>query len=395
MKTRDLPFAEPSLTPRYLSSLGVKSYDEDNLYPQNAQTIIGNSKTGSGCLQRYADYLEGNGIKSPAIAAFVINHKGEKMNDLHALVAADLASFNGFAIHVNYNALGHITELQHVPFENVRLCEPDEDGNILQVAIHPDWTGRLTRCGKTVKVKRENIDYIDIFNPERAATQMMDAGGPLHYKGQIYYYSRAGHLQYPLAEYDSILTDLSTDEGLSNLMLRNARMNFLPAGAWVHYRSQGWPNDGEDIDGYGDAEGYYAEELRTLQGDKNAMKIMDVTIENSEDKPEFIPIQGDNLDKEFTATASEVKDCIYSRFGQEGFLSLRNGKVGFSGTLVADITTDYANRCVKLQGVLTRIYKEILGYWTPDKPLPEQPTLEALAILRLTYTTGQTNTQGA
>ena len=60
---------------------------------------------------------------------------------------------------------------------------------------------------------------------------------------------------------------------------------------------------------------------------------------------------------------------------------------------IEDITTDYANRCVKLQGVLSRIYKEILGYWNPDKPLPEQPTLEALAILRMTYTTGQSNTQ--
>lgn len=385
MKTLDLPKAEASLTPRYVSQLGIKSYDIDNLYPQNAIAIIQNSKTGYGCLKRYQDYLEGNGIRNQALASLAINRKGETLNDLHSLLAYDLAAFNGYAIHVNYNVFGLITELQHIPFENVRLCEPDDDGNILKVAIHPDWTGRLTRNGRPVRVKAENVDYINVFDPKQALEQMQIAGGPQYYKGQVYYFSRSGYMEYPLASFDSILTDLSTDEGLSNLMLRNARMNFIPAGAWVHYKGQGQP--GAEDEGYystPETEGYYSDELKQLQGDNNALKIMDFTIESAEDKPEFIKIQGENIDKEFTATASELKDCIYSAFQQEGFLSLRNGKVGFSGTLVQDITEDYANKCVKLQNKLTESYWRLLSLWSED--LPAVADQMGLAILPKVYT---------
>lgn len=384
MKTHDLPRAEQSLTPRYYSNLGIKSYDADNLYPQNARAIIRNSKTGSGCLERLCTYMEGNGIASEALGNFIVNRKGETLNDLHALVSADLATFNGFAIHVNYNVDGRIVEIQHIPFENVRLTEPDEEGNIQRVALHPDWSEQETRGGKAIRVRRENIDYLQVFAPERAAIQMRKAGGPQYYGGQVLYYSTAGYLRYPIAPYDSILTDLSTDEGLSNLMLRNARMNFIPAGAWVHYRGQGQPGeDGGDI--Y--TEGYYSDELRELQGDKNAMKVMDFTIESKEDMPEFVRIQGENIDKEFTATAAEVKDCIYSAFGQEGFLSLRNGKVGFSGTLISDVTTEYANQQKKTQAKLTQTYRTLLKLWGGDA-LPDIPTADSLKVLPLTYTTG-------
>ena len=388
MKTRDLPRAEQSLTPRYYSNLGIKSYDADNLYPQNVRTIVRNSKTGGGCLERLCTYMEGNGIASEALGSFVVNHRHETLNDLHALISADLATFNGFAIHVNYNVEGRIVELQHIPFENVRLTEPDEDGNIQQIALHPDWSEHETRGGRVIRVRRENIDYIQVFAPERAAIQMQEAGGPLYYGGQVLYYSAAGYLQYPLAPYDKILTDLSTDEGLSNLMLRNARMNFIPAGAWVHYKGQGRPGDEYNEQ---ESEGYYSDELRELQGDKNAMKVMDFTIESKDDMPEFVKIQGENIDKEFTATATEVKDCIYSAFGQEGFLSLRNGKVGFSGTLVADVTTEYANQQKKAQAKLTQTYLQLFRLWGGE-PLPDIPTAESLRVLPLTYTTGP-NTQ--
>ena len=76
--------------------------------------------------------------------------------------------------------------------------------------------------------------------------------------------------------------------------------------------------------------------------------------------------------------ATETKDCIYSAFGQEGWLAIRNGKVGFSGTLVADVERDYAKRCVKTQMALSRAYMEILQHWAFD--LPEEPTIDALTV---------------
>lgn len=377
MKVTRLPKADSELDLRYLRQLDVKSYDADNLYPQNALAIVAASKTGYGCLSRYIDYIEGRGIASETLASLRVNLNGETLADLHALESADLAALEGFAIHVNYNIDGRITDMHHVPFENARLCEADEEGVIRKIALHPDWSGQLTLNGKKVKINAQTVDYIDVFNPapEVVLAQMMKAGGPQFYKGQILYYSREGHLQYPYAKFHSVLTDLSTDEGLSNVMLRNVRNNFLPAGVFVRLRGAGQPI-AESAESQP-----YSEDLLALQGDTEAVNIMEVTVGTKEEIPEFLSMRGNNYDKDFTETAIETKDCIYSAFGQEGWLALRNGKVGFSGNLVADVERDYAKRCVKAQKPLSRAYMSILSAWA--EALPEQPTLESLRIVPL------------
>ena len=376
MKVTRLPKADSALDLRYLRTLGVKSYDADNLYPQNVLAIVAASKTGAGCLARYTDYVEGRGIASEALASLPVNLNGEALADIHALVSADLAAFEGFAIHVNYNIDGRITDMHHVPFEHVRLTEPDEEGVVRTVALHPDWSGQSTRNGKPVRVTEKTVDYVDVFNPDPTVVlaQMLEAGGPQFYNGQILYYSREGHLQYPRAKFHSVLTDLSTDEGLSNVMLRNVRNNFLPAGVFVRLRGAGNATSNDEQPPYSD-------DLLALQGDTEAVNIMEVTVNTKEEVPEFFNIRGNNYDKDFTETANETKDCIYAAFGQEGWLAIRNGKVGFSGTLVADVERDYAKRCVKAQRPLTRAYVSILSAWAAD--LPELPTIDTLKVLPL------------
>ena len=384
MKITNLPKAEPALDLRYLKNLDIQSYDADNLYPQNVRNIVLNSKTGNGCLERYADYIEGRGIASEQLAGFVINLDGETLADLHSLVSDDDAMGDGFAIHVNYDIDGGIVSLHHIPFENVRLVEPDEEGVIRKVALHPDWTGRLTRNGKPVKINEANVDFIDVFNPnpEIVLSQMQEAGGPQFYKGQVFYYSHAGHMRYPYARFHAILSDMSTDEGLSNIMNRNVRSNFLPAGAFVRLKGQKLTPEGDDMEADSTPE-EYDDELAAMQGDTEALKILDIEIESREEMPEFINMQGNNYDKDFTVTAAEIKDCIYSAFGQEGWLAIRNGKVGFSGTLVADVERDYAKRQIKRQKALTRCYVTLLKAWTSSQPLPAIPDINSLAIIPL------------
>lgn len=381
MRITSLPKPERPLDLKYLRNIGIKTYDADNLYPQNVRNIVLNSKTGFGCYRRYADYLEGRGLASPELSGMKVNLNGETLADLHALVSGDLAMLDGLAVHVNYDIDGGIVSLHHIPFENARVAEPDEEGVIRKVALHPDWSGKLTRNGKPVKVTAETVDMLDVFNPdpEVVLAQILEAGGPQFYKGQVLYFSRAGHMEYPFAPFHAVLTDMSTDEGLSNITNRNARNNFLPAGAFIRPKGTGQAGDtGEDTPDDGDG---YAEDLAMLQGDMEALKIMDITVERMDERPEFINFQGHNYDKDFTVSAAEVKDCIYAMFGQEGWLAIRNGKVGFSGTLVADVERDYARRQIKLQASLTRIYEALLTRWAGD--LPVEVTREALAVVPL------------
>ena len=76
MKVTRLPKAEAPVEPRYIRTLGLQSYDVDNLYPQNVRNIVMSSKTGYGCLERYSDYIEGRGIVSEALALMRVNLNG-------------------------------------------------------------------------------------------------------------------------------------------------------------------------------------------------------------------------------------------------------------------------------------------------------------------------------
>ena len=307
---------------RFLQQLGIQAYGEDNLYPQTLKNIISASPTGSECADRFADFIEGNGFREVLFSEYVVNRKGDTADDIHALVCRDIADYGGLSLHVNYNVFGEIVELQHIPFENCRLMEEDDNGYVSKIAIHPDWSGQKTRKGEKIKVSKENIDYIDVFNPIKSVVlaQIEAAGGIEYYKGQVLWVSMAGKQTYPTGKGDRVATEMSTDEGLSNVKYRNVRNNFLPAGMVITRKgsSISYDEEGNEIkDETQSEDSGFSDTILTLQGDVNANKILEVEIESEEEEPKFVPITTQNYDKEFTVTDASVVERIYSAYGQE------------------------------------------------------------------------------
>lgn len=370
MNQRSIPKSSKRFDQPYNWALNIKQYDIDNLYPNNMLLKIYDSQTASGCLDRYVDFIEGNGIHSSMLASYVVNNDGQTLNEFHALMARDKATFRGFAILVQYDIYCRPCAVYHCPFEQCRLEEPDANGNVKHVVVHPDWSGMITRDGKRLRIDNNSIKRINVFNPDPAivAEQIRNAGGITNYLGQIYYHSDDGFLIYPRAKCDSAITDISTDTGISNVMNRNTRSNFFSAGVVSYYSNL---QDGERDE--------IAEQISALQGDLNAGKLIAIPIQNPEEKPELTEFSGHNFDKDFTVTTSAVTERIYSAFGQEGWYCLRIGKTGFSGTLVNDIEQEYSKRCKKDQRALTKAYHAILSRFA-DGVLPETPTIEALTI---------------
>lgn len=356
MNIKSLKQPEKRVETAYNSRLDIQAYGHNNLYPQQALAVVMASPNGRQCLDRYAKFIEGNGLEDKALADTIVNRHRQTMRDLHHLVARDLAYYGGFALHVNYNTDGRIIEIQHEPFENCRLEECDDDGYISNIVVHPDWTGQATRNGKRIVTSAENIERIDVFAPQFALSQIEAVGGIAYYDGQIQWNSLSGWRRYPVTKYDSVLTDLSTDEGLSNIRNRNVRNNFLPAGMLITKR-------GSQIEGETDSDEGYTGELVKFQGDSNALKLLEVQVDISEEAPEFKPIESLNTDKMFTVTADEVIDNIYGAFNQEVFLSLRRGKVGFSGDIVRDAWDDYAAQVREEQDFISSAYAKIFAYW--------------------------------
>lgn len=337
----------------------MQRYGENNLYPQNLFAIVGASGTAMLCLNRYERFIEGYGL-SEATAGIRCNRMGQTIDDILSLVAHDVAMFGGFALHVNYNVLGEVSEVQHIPFETCRLEEKDDAGHVAHILLHPDWQGNQTRNGERVRLEEKNIQRIPIYDPSVAVGQMEQAGGAAQYSGQILWCSTDGVWQYPTPIYDACVTEISTDEGLGNVKYRNVRSNFLVSCMLV--TKKGLPK----IDNEGNEEDRMMisdEDLKAFQGDEKLGKIMCVELENDEDEPKILPFPSRNFDKDYTATETSVIERIYAQFHQEIFFAIRLGKLGFSGSVMRDAYEYYAGQVTTEQRFIERNLEKVFSHW--------------------------------
>jgi hypothetical protein len=334
-------------------AFGIQTFGEKNDYPQQVMEIVGASGTGSSCIDVFAKFISGQGFADKKLYDLVVNKQGETNDSLLSLIAHDFAMFNGFAIHVNYNANYKITQLQFVPFETARLGALNDSGTYDTVALHWDWGRRMTSLRKWSK---EDIISIDLFNPDPEAidAQVVKAGGWVNYKGQVYYFSGNRANNYPLPKYDAELTDMSTEEGIANIAYRNARHNFMAAGMLV------------DILGEDQSEEQEEETKKSLyeyQGDEALGKLLYSSVHRKEEAPEFIKFSGQNYDREFAVTRAKVKDDIGRAFNQPAILRAEDVGSNFGADALRN-AYDYYNSVTSVERMqLERVFARIFEYW--------------------------------
>lgn len=362
MNVKSVKEPEKRLEVPNINNLGIQAYNYNNLYPQDIKAIVANSESGASCLNRYIQFIQGNGFKEVAFAETILNAMGDTADDILHQVADDLGAFDGFALHINYDVFGKIVEVYHIPFENCRLCEDDEQGFVSKVAVFPDWSGTKRRANKQLRPTKETIDYIDIFNPEQefVQNQMKEVGGVDKYKGQILWVSSAGKQQYPKAVYDCVVTQMSTEEGLSNIAYRNTRNNFNPSGMLITKKGMNVSSDSEEF-GYED--GSIAEEVAKIQGDINTNKILHVEVEYDEEVPQFVNFQGANYDKDYSVTSDAACEKIYAAFGQEAWHRIRKGSLGFSSEVLIEAYENYSTITGVQRRMIERAFDKIFSHW--------------------------------
>ena len=372
MKFTTLKYS-PVIYSKNATSLGIQTIGENNDFYQVVMRVISGSVSGSSCVDVYSKFINGRGFM-PGVFDKKINKKGQTLDDLLRMIAEDYARFNGFAVHVNYNALGQKTSASHVPFEHLRLEMLDENGQFNKVAIHPDWAKEYTTLRKW---KKEDIKFIDLYNPDLEAIQeqVINAGGWQEYKGQIFYYSGNRDISYPIPTYASALTDMSSDEGLSNINYRNIRNRFMSGGILVGIKkadeTEEYEETEEEIEALKEAkrpirrdEGVdMASELVKFQGDEDACKIGYMEVESRDDIPEFKPLQSNNYDKDYTSGEKSVKDKIGRAFNQPPILRAENIGAGFGSELM-QACYDYYNSVTETERYdIERAFTEIFTNW--------------------------------
>ena len=349
----------------YISSMNIQSYGKDNLYPQRMLSLILNSPTGGTCCELYERFIEGDGLKDKFFGDFVCNRHGDTVSDILHLIAVDLAHFHGFALHVNYNMMGEIVEIQHMLFEGCRLEEEDDLGRVAHIKYHPDWTGKKTRNGKRIEITDANVREFFVFNTNQEVVldQIETCGGIDKYQGQVLWYSMDGRFVYPKPKYDKIVTALSTDDGIDNVKYRNVRNNFLVAGMLIHKKAVSLgidPTTGLEAKNNDGGE-EFSQNLDIFQGDTNACSIMDVTVNAEEDIPKFEKLESQNFDSKFTVTETSTVERIYAAFGQEPFYCIRIGKLGFSGTTINDAFAYYNSYVEKERKEISRVFAKVFS----------------------------------
>ena len=389
MNVRNAKKPQKRIDTSYVSRFRMQSYGNDNLYPQSLRSITGASGTAELCLSRYTKFIEGYGFADKDFSGAELNARGETADDILHNVTADLARYGGFALHVNYNVLCRVTGVSFVPFENCRLEEQDDAGNVAHIIIHPDWTGKRTRMGKAIYVSEKNIDRIAVFDPrpEVVARQIAEAGGIDKYKGQVLWFSMAGRHTYPTPIYDSVVTEISTDEGLGNVKYRNVRNNFLVSCMLV--TKKGLPKIDENGDKV-ESHMISADDLRDFQGDEKTNKIMLVELENDEDEPKVVQFPTKNYDKDFQTTDQSVIERIYAQFHQELFYAIRMGKLGFSGTVMRDAYEYYAGEVTTEQRAVQRAFEKIADVYGDGEWQGRDLTLQPLKYISSETTTVNT-----
>lgn len=393
MNVRTVKKTQKRVDTSYVSRYKMQAYGIDNLYPQNMRMITNASGTAELCLSRYAKFIEGYGYLSQALADMPASSDGAKMDDILHYVAQDIARYGGFALHVNYNVLCQITEVNFVPFENCRLEEADDAGNVAHILVHPDWSGKLTRAGHTVYVNERNIVRFNVFNPEAdvVSREIMAAGGIDRYKGQIMWCSMAGKYVYPTPVYDAALSEISTDEGLGNIKYRNARNNFLVPCMIV--AKKGLPSiagDKEEHPIQQDSRVISDDDLRDFQGDTNTGKIMYIELENDEDEPKILPFPTKSFDKDFSVTDASVIERIYAQFHQELFYAIRIGKLGFSGQVMKDAYEYYCGEVTNEQRFIERAFAQVMANWYDEAYRGADITLQPLKYISADVNTNNT-----
>lgn len=299
------------------------------------------------CVNEYAKFIEGTGFVDKNFYKAVVNSKGQSVDRLLYKVAKDKARYNGFALHVNYNALGQVVEVSHIPFEFCRLPDPMRPDLQGKIAVSSDWVKQSQRSSK-----KQEILWYDSFEPSLAVQQMLEQTVEL-YKGQVLWYSVEGD-KYPLAPIDPVIEDVESDARIKNHKRKAIATGFNADFALV--TQQKFESDQERDE--------YVASLEAFQGDEAAGNIMLVEVDRPEQKPDILSFPRADQDKRFEYTETSIHDNIRKCFGIPPVLigEATAGKLGTSQEII-DACSFYNAITDPERRAVTEIFQRVFSLW--------------------------------
>jgi len=313
---------------------GILMYDVDDAYPQRVQDIINSSGAGTLSTKIFGKYIYGQGFVNEALSKTIVNSKRLTANKLLFKSGKAVSKFNGFAIHINYDANFNKRSFSYIPFQDVRFTTADNKKHPNKIAVYDDWQ----KVNKP-KIEEDEVDYFNFYNPDAKVIQEeVDAAGGWHnYNGQVLYWSVDG-VEYPLAPSDSVLEDVQTDAHAKVFKFRNITTNFMAS----HLLEVQTFEDEEQRE-------IFINNLVDFQGADDTSKIMLLEKEGEESSFDLTKVDIQDIGDLYAFTEESARNNIFRAYlipsvlvlAEEGLFGGSDGKMVSANAYYNGITSDY------------------------------------------------------
>lgn len=340
---------------------GYLPYGHHDNFPLEWSNDIQNSPTASSCLGTLQDFIEGQKFSDDNLMKRVVNPKGETLWQIHQQSSDSWGEFEGFAWLIRFNALGSITEIEFLPFENCRLGKPDSKGYISKIYYNPFFGTDDYRMSD----KQQTTIY-DVFNPKFVTVQISEQKAK--FKGQIFYCATTTSLSrfYPRPKPISAKKWMKIEAGISDYHEDKIDNGFLNDYILIMKGNPNEPSTNPEFEGEDKPVTVGQEFDRVMEnnfmGKGQHANVMVQWVNNADEKPEIVPIPSSaNGDLFITLDNQATKKITVAWKVPSILANISEGvSLGGDGNQVRVSVKLMQQRVIKEQKILTDSYEKIL-----------------------------------
>lgn len=225
---------EPRIKVKFNQRDEVYNWGADNCYPTLCERLIQGSPTAAQSARAYSKFIYGKGWSDLNLYKYPIGKNSVQIETPDSLLrktAEDIAKFRCYAWQINYNVLGEVVSITHVPAKWVRLGQVDSQLYSGKLVVYNNWDKQL----KT-QVNTKDFIIFDAYNPRQEVIeqQMISAGGVENWSGQLLFRSLDDSYLYPLSPVDPVIHDVDTEAQSSLIKNKKVRRGFHQSAIIQH-----------------------------------------------------------------------------------------------------------------------------------------------------------------
>jgi hypothetical protein len=325
-------------------SFKIVNYGLTNAYPQMVDYAISGCSIADSCCEVLAEFVQGNGFVDLALNELEVNSDNQTLFDILAVISDDYARFGGYALHFNYNLLGEIVSIHHVPFTYCRLGLPSADLRSDYVRVWDNWANESIRQNTS----SAEIKTYYRYNPDRVLDQIEECEGIGKYTGQILYWTDCNGF-YPKSSIDSCFEQVLTFGQLAEFSYNFVKNGFSASTVFIK----------EEISPDDETFERNIEQIKSLSGSRSAGGIGYL-----EGKISSLPVTLNEMNKQYEVIKEGLKDDIIEKMRVPPVLVSRTRQGGFPNQDEIINSFDYYNGVTeKYRRMLSRSLKEIMQNW--------------------------------